>query len=88
MRVIAILTYTHTGQVKENFDRFITCKNTIDSIHDRLRKTETDDGEGANGASAAVVTHAVEEATPPLPSFLLCLSPQIQLRLQPIRFGN
>ena len=87
MRVIAILTYTHTGQVKENFDRFITCKNTIDSIHDRLRKTETDDGEGANGASAAVVTHAVEEANPP-PFLLPCLSPQIQLRLQPIRFGN
>lgn len=48
-------------QVKQNFERFISCKNTIDSIHLRLRKTEVDDGEGANGAGAVVVTRAVED---------------------------
>jgi len=45
--------------VKENFDRFISCKNTIDNIHARLKKTETDGGEGAHGASAVVVTAAI-----------------------------
>lgn len=29
-------------QVKENFDRFISCKNTIDDIHVRLRRTEAE----------------------------------------------
>ena len=48
-------------QVKQNFERFISCKNTIDSIYLRLRKSEKDDGEGANGAGAVVVTRAVEE---------------------------
>ena len=47
------------SQVKENFDRFISCKNTIDNIHARLKKTETDGGEGAHGASAVVVTAAI-----------------------------
>ena len=45
--------------MKENFDRFISCKNTIDNIHARLKKTETDGGEGAHGASAVVVTAAI-----------------------------
>ena len=45
--------------MKENFDRFISCKNTIDNIHARLKKTETDGGEGSHGASAVVVTAAI-----------------------------
>lgn len=62
-------------QVKQNFDRFISCKNTIDSIHLRLRKTEIDDGEGANGASAVVVTRAVEEVRLRYSYGVHCISP-------------
>ena len=29
-------------QVKEKFDRFISCMNTIDDIHVRLRRTEAE----------------------------------------------
>lgn len=37
-------------QVKENFDRFISCKNTIDDIHMRLRRTEAE----ANSTAAVM----------------------------------
>lgn len=48
-------------QVKENFQRFISCKSTIDDIHVRLRKAEGDYGEGASGASTADMVAAVTD---------------------------
>lgn len=42
--------------MKENFDRFISCKNTIDDIHVRLRRTE------AEANSTAGVMEAVAES--------------------------
>ena len=48
-------------QVKENFERFISCKSTIDDIHVRLRKAEGDYGEGASGASTADMVAAVTD---------------------------
>lgn len=54
-----------TGQlkalVKENFDRFISCKNTIDDIHKRLRKSEAHDGVSASGNSTADLVIAISE---------------------------
>eukprot|EP00891_Asterochloris_glomerata_P008851 jgi/Astpho2/8851/fgenesh1_pg.00129_%23_37_t len=54
-----------TGQlkalVKENFERFISCKTTIDDIHIRLRKAEGDGADGANGASTADMGTALVE---------------------------
>ncbi|KAL3158707.1 hypothetical protein ABBQ32_011445 [Trebouxia sp. C0010 RCD-2024] len=54
-----------TGQlkdlVKENFERFISCKSTIDDIHVRLRKAEGDYGDGADGASTADMVAAVTD---------------------------
>lgn len=48
-------------QVKENFDRFISCKDTIDDIHVRLRANES----GPNSTTA--VEQAVSEVAPPPP---------------------
>ena len=48
-------------QVKENFQRFISCKSTIDDIHVRLRKAEGDYGEGASGASTADMVATVTD---------------------------
>ncbi len=54
-------------QVKENFDRFISCKNTIDDIHTRLRKAEKSDsadkGDDDSGASTADVVESVAEVS-------------------------
>ncbi|KAA6419700.1 MAG: hypothetical protein FRX49_10424, partial [Trebouxia sp. A1-2] len=54
-----------TGQlkdlVKENFERFISCKSTIDDIHVRLRKAEGDYGDSADGASTADMVAAVTD---------------------------
>lgn len=54
-----------TGQlkalVKENFDRFISCKNTIDDIHKRLRKSEAHDSLSASGNSTADLVIAISE---------------------------
>ena len=63
------LTAAHVAllQVKENFERFISCKTTIDDIHIRLRKAEGDGADGANGASTADMgTALVEVSTPQL----------------------
>eukprot|EP00887_Chlorella_sp_A99_P006089 scaffold22.g6089.t1 len=53
----------HTGQlkslVKENFDRFISSKDTIDDIHLKLRKAETA-GDTADGTSTGEVAEAVQ----------------------------
>ena len=58
-----------SSQVKENFDRFISCKNTIDDIHTRLRKAEKaetaererDDDD--SGDSTADVVESVAEVS-------------------------
>lgn len=54
-----------TGQlkdlVKDNFERFISCKSTIDDIHMRLRKAEGDYGDSADGASTADMVAAVTD---------------------------
>lgn len=47
--------------MKENFERFISCKSTIDDIHVRLRKAEGDYGDGASGASTADMVAAVTD---------------------------
>ncbi len=49
--------------VKENFDRFISCKNTIDDIHKRLRKSEAHDSMTASGNSTADLVIAISEAS-------------------------
>ena len=58
-----------TGQlkalVKENFDRFISCKNTIDDIHKRLRKSEAHDSLAASGNSTADMVVAISEVPAP-----------------------
>ncbi len=51
-------------QVKENFERFISCKSTIDDIHVRLRKAEGDYGDSADGASTADMVAAVTDVIP------------------------
>ncbi len=45
-------------QVKANFERFISCKDTIDDIHQRLRRLET---EHRGGVSTEHVYDAVLE---------------------------
>ena len=59
-------------KVKENFERFISCKSTIDDIHVRLRKAEGDYGDGADGASTADMVAAVKDV-----SRLTCASSSI-----------
>ena len=46
-------------QVKENFERFISSKNTIDDIYAKLQKAEADGQEGVDGTSSAEVMVAV-----------------------------
>ena len=54
--------------MKENFDRFISCKNTIDDIHTRLRKAEktetTEKDDDGSGASTADMVDSVAEVRP------------------------
>lgn len=50
-------------QVKENFERFISCKSTIDDIHTRLQKAEGDYGVGADGASTADMVTSVNDVS-------------------------
>jgi hypothetical protein len=45
--------------VKENFDRFISSKNTIDTVHMQLAKAEAEGEAGVHGASSAEVLEAV-----------------------------
>lgn len=47
--------------VKENFDRFISCKNTIDDIHKRLRKSEAHDNLAGSGSSTSDMVIALSE---------------------------
>lgn len=55
-------------QVKDNFDRFISCKNTIDDIHLRLRSNES------GGNSTTQVAEAMQEVRPTtFHSTCLCL---------------
>lgn len=49
--------------VKENFDRFISCKNTIDDIHKRLRKSEAHDSTSTSGNSTADLVIAISEVS-------------------------
>lgn len=51
-------------QVKENFERFISCKSTIDDIHTRLQKAEGAYGVGADGASTADMVTSVNDVSP------------------------
>lgn len=46
-------------QVKENFDRFISSKDTIDDIHSKLQSAEAGASGGAHGASTTQVAAAV-----------------------------
>ena len=55
---------SHGLQVKDNFERFISCKSTIDDIHMRLRKAEGDYGDSADGASTADMVAAVTDVRP------------------------
>lgn len=61
-----------TGQlkalVKDNFDRFISCKNTIDDIHARLLKAEKTRGGDAQGVSSSDMVLAVGEVQGSIPS--------------------
>ena len=59
-------------QVKENFERFISCKSTIDDIHLRLKKAEGDYGDGADGASTADMVAAVADVSLMTPISLHC----------------
>jgi exocyst complex component 2 len=53
----------HTGQlkalVKENFDRFISSKNTIDTVYAKLQKAEVEGEAGVHGASTGEVMESV-----------------------------
>ena len=49
--------------MKENFERFISCKSTIDDIHTRLRKAEGDYGGGADGASTTDMVTSVNDVS-------------------------
>ncbi len=62
-QLLHILLYCDL-QVKENFERFISCKSTIDDIHVRLRKAEGDYGDSADGASTADMVAAVTDVSP------------------------
>lgn len=46
-------------QVKDNFERFISCKRTIDDIHARLRESESD--ASTSGVSTYQLAERVEE---------------------------
>lgn len=46
-------------QVKENFERFISSKNTIDDIYAKLQKAEAEGEMGVDGASSSEVMAAV-----------------------------
>lgn len=48
------------AQVKDNFDRFISSKDTIDDIHRKLQKAEAEAGD-ANGTSTLEVVRTVRE---------------------------
>ena len=61
-------------QVKENFGRFISCKDTIDDIHVRLRANES----GPNSTTA--VGQAVSEVTPPPPARPALNYPSVSVR--------
>jgi exocyst complex component 2 len=45
------------AQVKDNFERFISCKRTIDDIHSRLRESEA--SEPSNGVSTSQLSDRV-----------------------------
>lgn len=53
----------HTGQlkslVKENFDRFLSSKDTVDDIAGRLRAAEAEGGAGVHGATPGEVVAGV-----------------------------
>ena len=53
----------HTGQlkslVKENFDRFLSSKDTVDDIAGRLRAAEAEGGAGVHGATPGEVAAGV-----------------------------
>ncbi|KAL4452618.1 hypothetical protein ABPG75_008280 [Micractinium tetrahymenae] len=53
----------HTGQlkslVKENFDRFTSSKNTIDTVYAKLQRAEVEGEAGVHGSSTAEVLDAV-----------------------------
>jgi exocyst complex component 2 len=55
----------HTMQlkslVKENFDRFISSKNTIDTVYAKLQRAEAEGEAGVNGASTGEVLEAVQQ---------------------------
>ena len=49
--------------MKQNFDRFISCKTTIDDVHARLKVAEVGAKGGSAGASTgdvAATVHAVQ----------------------------
>ena len=47
--------------VRKNFDRFVSCKNTIDDVHQRLQRDKSDSSRGDELGAATVVT-AVSQA--------------------------
>lgn len=57
-----VLPLRWVSQVKENFERFISSKNTIDDIYGKLRKAEADGSAGVEGTSSSEVMAAVLQA--------------------------
>ena len=59
-----------TGQlkalVKQNFDRFISCKTTIDDVHARLRVAEIGAAGGSAGASTGDVVATISKVSAPI----------------------
>ena len=56
----------HTGQlkalVKENFDRFLSSKDTVDDIAGRLRAAEAEGGAGVHGATPGEVASGLDRS--------------------------
>jgi exocyst complex component 2 len=56
-------------QVKQNFERFISCKTTIDDIHVKLKRIESN----TKGMSTEVLYNAIQEVRPwPRPADCSC----------------
>ena len=54
-----------TPQVKDNFERFISSRNTIGDVHARLLAAEAGGAGSATGASTAEVLASLELVRPP-----------------------
>eukprot|EP01026_Neomeris_dumetosa_P071449 TRINITY_DN72204_c0_g1_i3.p1 TRINITY_DN72204_c0_g1~~TRINITY_DN72204_c0_g1_i3.p1 ORF type:complete len:1003 (-),score=132.39 TRINITY_DN72204_c0_g1_i3:17-3025(-) len=69
--------------VKENFERFISCKSTIDDVHSKLVAGE-DSHEGKGGTSGVLANHVREVRLSALDAF----GPIIQRHVESLRVRN